>query len=521
MKNWWCLGLLAAAWLIPAMVRGETSPYGSDRPWMPVNRIDQVMLAFWQKNGLVPAPPASDAVLVRRLYLDVTGTLPTAAEAAAFIASTDPDKEPKLVDSLLGSKAYVDYWTMKWADLLRIKSEYPINLWPNAVQCYSRWVRNAVRDNWPYDRFARELLTASGSNFRTPPANFYRAVSEHNPNGIAAAVALTFMGVRTDKWTAAENAEFQKFFSRIVFKPTAAWKEEIVCDNPAPQPELAVRFPDGKTAVLSAGTDPRRAFADWLTAPGNPWFARAAANRTWFWIFGRGVVQEPDDLRPDNPPSAPELLAALEQELVRSGYDQRALLRLILTSATYRQASLRPGLPPVPAGAFAAYPVRRLDAEVIVDMLDRLTGTEEQYSSVIPEPFSFIPPEQSTVALADGSISSSLLEIFGRSARDSGYLTERNNQISCPQRLYLLNSNHLQRRLNNSAPVREMLARVHDRREAAYRELYLMVLSREPDRAELKTLSTLYPSRRPTVEKWVVQDLIWALVNSKEFLYRH
>ena len=215
-------------------------------------------------------------------------------------------------------------------------------------------------------------------------------------------------------------------------------------NSPAP-----AQFPDGTRTVLNRDRDPREVFAEWLTGEGNPYFARNMCNRAWFWLMGRGIIHEPDDIRPDNPPQNPELLRYLEKELVASGYDLRHLYRLILNSATYQ-------LSPVPGDAkaeenFACCAIRPLEAEVLVDALNSITGSTEQYSSAIPEPFSFIPDTQRAVQVADGSISSSFLEMFGRPARDTGLLTERNLQPSAAQRLHLLNSSHIQRRSSKAA----------------------------------------------------------------------
>ena len=184
--------------------RGEAGPpvsaFESDAEPVARGRIDELVFAKWKELGIEPANPCSDAVFVRRAYLDVIGTLPTAREARTFLQEQDKNKRAVLIDRLLGREEFADYWAMKWSDLLRVKSEFPINLWPNAVQAYHRWIRTAIRDNVPYDRFARELLTASGSNFRDAPVNFYRAVQSREPRAIASAVALTFMGERAEKW---------------------------------------------------------------------------------------------------------------------------------------------------------------------------------------------------------------------------------------------------------------------------------------------------------------------------------
>jgi hypothetical protein len=191
-----------------------------------------------------------------------------------------------LIDQLLERDEYADYWAMRWSDVLRVKAEFPINLWPNAAQAYHRWIYAAVRDNKPYDRFARELLTASGSNFRDPPVNFYRAMANREPPGIAQTVAVTFMGVRTDPWSKAKLEGMAAFFSALSYKSTAEWKEEIVYfDRYKTNAATGAVFPDGKRVALAPDQDPREVFADWLVSRQNLWFSRCAANRIWCWLW--------------------------------------------------------------------------------------------------------------------------------------------------------------------------------------------------------------------------------------------
>ena len=238
---------------------------------------------------------------------------------------------------------------MKWSDLLRIKAEFPINLWPNAAQTYHRWIRTSIKNNLPYDQFVRQMLTASGSNFRVAPVNFYRAMQNREAPDIAKTVALTFMVTRADKWPKDQLAGMAAFFAKVGYKCTAEWKDEIVFFDPgktnAPATNevriaAAAVFPDGTSARLSPDRDPREVFADWLIDPKNPWFTRNIANRVWAWLVGRGIIHEPDYIRPDNPPSNPELLALLEQELIASHYDLKHLYRLILNSKTYQLSSV-------------------------------------------------------------------------------------------------------------------------------------------------------------------------------------
>jgi hypothetical protein len=391
----------------------------------------------------------------------------------------------------------------------------------------------------PYDRFARELLTSSGSNFRVPQVNFYRAIQGREPSAIAAAVALTFMGVRLDSWPVERRSGLEAFFSRAAYKQTAEWKEEIVYLDPAPVEPLQAVFPDGVAVQIPAGNDPRVVFADWLIAPENPWFARNIANRVWSWLFGRGIIHEPDDIRPDNPPVHPELLTYLEKELIRADYDLRHIYRLILNSSTYQQSSipgtaipstvLRAGLAVIPSRAgspshaealFACYPVRRLEAEVLVDALCWISGTQESYSSAVPEPFTFIPEENRSIELADGSITSQFLEMFGRPARDTGLESERNNQPSDAQRLHLLNSTHVQEKIERSVRLNALIKTAKGNRRALVSLIYLNILSRYPTQEELSVAEAYFQTSRLNMRQ-AVSDLAWALINSKEFLYRH
>ena len=536
-----------AALVLTAALAGA----GAERAFVPIfesradltpqGKIDELVFARLRQLNIQPANLCSDAVFVRRAYLDVIGTLPTAQEASQFLMDRDANKRSALIDSLLERDEFADYWTMKWSDLLRVKAEFPINLWPNAAQAYHRWIRASIKENKPYDRFVREMLTESGSNFRVGPVNFYRAVQSKEPQAIAQAVALTLMGTRADKWPKDRLAGMAAFFSQIGYKETGEWKEEIVFFDPdklgsagvspasaaAPRPaggtpalpeaRMAI-FPDGAQARLAPDRDPREVFADWLMAPKNPWFARNIVNRVWSWLLGRGIIHEPDDIRPDNPPHNPELLAFLEQELIAGQYDLKHIYRLILNSKTYQLSSIPRSEHPEAEANFAYYPLRRLDAEVLIDALCQITGTTEQYTSAIPEPYTFIPEGQRSISLPDGSITSSFLELFGRPPRDTGFESERNNRPSAAQRLHLLNSSHVQRKIEQS-PKLQYLMRNQDPR-ATVTGLYLMILSRFPTEEEFRIVGAYSQSGAARGRETVV-DLAWALINSAEFLYRH
>lgn len=539
----------------PAADEAQAAPnvYESPVPPKPAGELDRIVFAKLKSLGIEPVL-CSDAVFVRRAYLDVIGTLPTAEEAKAFI--DDPDTENKrtaLIDRLMKRDEFADYWSMKWGDVLRIKAEFPVNLWPNAAQAYHRWVRASIVANKPYDEFARELLTSSGSNFRVGPVNFYRAIQSKTPESIATAAALTFMGSRTDSWPEDRLAGTAVFFSQVGYKPTAEWKEEnvfwdpyntskvpgntapgqakISTSGPAATEEseetpasttnggpLNAVFPDGTKIQLPPNRDPREVFADWLITPDNPWFTRSIVNRVWAWIIGRGIIHEPDDIRDDNPPSNPELLAYLEKEMIDSGYDMNHLYRLILTSTTYQLSSMPRHNTPQAEANFASYTLRRLDAEVLIDAINKITGDSDLYTSPIPEPFTYIPKDMPAIAIADGSITSPFLALFGRSARATGMSNERNNKPVSAQWLHMLNSSHIQRKIEQGPKLRELLASGGTPAEIV-EKLYLTILSRRPTAEEVKT--ALGYQGAGANRRYIAMDVTWALLNSTEFLYRH
>jgi len=527
-KPWIAATLFFATLAGSAAPQTARNPFESPTPVTPRGRIDELALGKLQQLGIQPANLCSDAVFLRRAFLDVIGTLPTVQEAKAFLADTDPNKRSALIDRLLERDEFADYWAMKWSDLLRVKSEFPINLWPNAVQAYYHWIRTSIKENIPYDRFVREMLTSNGSNFRVPQVNFYRAVQSKEPQAIAQAVALTFMGSRAEKWPQERLAGMAAFFSQIGYKTTEEWKEEIVFYDPGkaaagPTANMwkAAVFPDGKPAHLAPDQDPREAFVNWLVTPENPWFTRNITNRIWSWLMGRGIIHEPDDIRSDNPPSNPDLLAFLEKELIASHYDLKHIYLLILNSEFYQLSSIPMTDRPEDATNFAYYPLRRLEAEVLIDAICQITGTEESYSSPIPEPYTFVPENQRSIALPDGSITSSFLEMFGRPARDTGMESERTDRNTPDQRRHLLNSSHIQLKIQQSQKLRTLVQpQPGGNPRDAVDSLYLTVLSRYPTDEELKVVSAYIQSFGGN--RWgAIVDITWALINSAEFLYRH
>ena len=552
-------GSLAASQPVPSVP--STNIFESAIAATPETKIDKIVGKQLSKLGITPVL-CSDEVFVRRAFLDVIGTLPTAKEAREFIQDPSKNKRIALVDRLLERPEYADYWAMKWCDILRVKAEFPVNLWPNAAQAYHHWVKVSIRDNKPYDQFVREMLTADGSNFRVGPVNFYRAMQNRTPEGIAATVALTFMGTRVESWTKKEYLPgMTVFFSQISYKPTREWKEEIVYWDTDKEFNDAIKvaeqaaleasqvtnvlskvstnavsksvttslpiFPDGKKLKkLPPDKDPREVFADWLIDEDNPWFTTILVNRLWGWVMGRGIIHEIDDIRPDNPPSNPKLLDYLREEFVDSKYNMKQMLRMILTSRTYQSSSVIPrsSAPEKVEANFGFYPLRRLDAEVLIDAINKVTGTSDLYTSAIPEPFTFIPENKPAIALPDGSITSSFLELFGRPARATGQASERVNKPLSTQKMHLLNSGHIQRKLESSPTLKKILkdnvSKNKDMSKPILEELYLTTLSRYPTADELKNVQEYIKTGVVKgTDIWI--DVTWALINSEEFLNRH
>ena len=515
------LSLLCVWASLCALLGAEQGLYESPDAELVLTELDRFVAELHQAHGLEMAPLCSDSVFVRRVYLDLTGSLPKVEETRRFLKSEHADKRSRLIDQLLASENRSLYQSLRWGDLLRIKSEFPVNLWPNAVQAYSQWLLDAQRQNMPYDTFARTMLTANGSNFRNPPVNFYRAVPSKDANGIAGTVAQIFMGVRLSSWPDADRLAMESFFEDVAFKPTAEWKEEIVYRDPSVYAAAELVLPNGESVHLAAGVDKRLPFVQWLLGPENPWFAKAAVNREWAWLMGRGIVHEPDNMGPHNPPVDAQLLDYLADELVRSGYDLRHVQRLILNSRTYQQSfQPRTGDYEKAERYFACYMVRRLDAEVLADALCILTNTTEEYMSMVPEPYTHIPADQRTIALADGSIGSPFLELFGRPGRDTGLFTERDNSPTKKQCLHLMNSTHVQKKLDRAWRAKAIFKGKPENQRQQLKQLYLTFLSRYPSENELQ-IAIDYATRPNANRDQAGQDIVWSLLNSKEFLYNH
>jgi hypothetical protein len=522
-----------------ALMLNLTAPAGRAANAESVKTVDELIAAGLVSAGVPASEICSDNDFLRRVYLDVIGMLPTPDEARAFVADKDPLKRTKLIDRLLARDEFADYWAMQWGDLLRIKSEYPVRVWPKGVQAYHRWVRESIASAKPYDRFVREMLVSSGSNFRDGPANFYRAVNTKDPQTFAEQAALVFMGARlscsrchahpTEKWTLDDDLGMAAFFAQVRFKNTSEWKEEIVyldpdavLRNPTTKKVVKAKFLGGPEVELASGEDARARFADWLISPDNPWFAANAVNRIWARLMGRGIVNEPDDLRPGNRPSHPELLAFLARDFAARGYDMRHVYRTILNSQAYQRSSRANDQNRGDLTHYSHYLTRRLGAEQLLDALSQVTQTSEVFASSIPEPFTRLPRDMRAVQIADGSITTPFLDLFGRPPRDTAYERDRCNDTSVRQALHLLNSSDLERKVTGSERIKRLLNEKKTDREIID-EFYLAALSRHPTQSEQEKLMTYLSAGagKDRSRPQALQDVLWAIVNTQEFLFNH
>lgn len=448
----------------------------------------------------VASERCSDEIFLRRAYLTVTGALPTPSECVDFFEDSNPNKREVLIDRLIKSELGLKYMQMRWGDILRIKSEFPSNLWPNGVQAYNRWIYEQLMNNVPYDKMVRGLLLSSGSNFRAPAANFYRGFQKRSSRNFYDNINLLFLGNRECD----DNGNI--CFSQIKFKSTKEWKEEIVyLDIHKKVPYQDIELEDGTMFKLRADSDWREPYVNWLTSDRNRRFAEVMANRMWFWVFGRGIVHEPDNWTEENRPVDPELLNSLTDYFIASKYDMQALLKRILLSEQFNSVD--------------DFVPQRLPAEVIVDALASVTGVWSTYTSRVPEPFTFYPPRTRATHLGDATVSSSELELFGKVSRDVSLESQRNNGITSRQLLYLMNSSELEGRIRKSQILQRIYVNSANIEQLAD-SITLLVLSRRATADEVAMYSDyMAKNELPLME--VAIDIMWMQLNSNEFLYNH
>lgn len=486
------------------------------------NLVDQHTWDKWQRLNIPPSDLADDATFLRRASLDVIGTLPTADEARAFLADPTPDKRARLVDSLLERPEYADYWAMRWSDLLKADK---IKITSQGTVGLSRWLRKQFRENRPFDEMAREILTIQGPVQGESPAAFFKTLD--TPEVMSRAVSQLFLGVRiecaqchhhpSERWSQDDYAGLAGFFTGVTVKRLPEGTESVVSrggtDLPHPRTKTPVpaRALGAETANFVGVSDRRQVLATWMTAPENPFFARAIANRIWANYFGRGLVDPIDDQRATNPATNEPLLDALASSLRESRYDLKALTRLLLNSRAYQ---LGPAIDSNREDRqhFSHVRPRALPAEVLLDALSQTTG--------VPEKFNGWPEGVRSIQVWDNRMPSYFFRIFGRPARVSVCECERSHEPSISQALHLLNSPEVNDKLSSRGGVARRLASSPKSDTEIVEEIYLGTLSRFPTERERSVVLSAF-SAEETPRHQAIEDVLWAVLNTKEFLYNH
>ena len=504
--------------------------------WKPMpeyNLIDKHVNAKLQQRKILPSEECTDAEFVRRVYLDLTGTIPTASQARTFVEDKSPSqsKRQKLVDELIGSRDFVEVWSNKWADLLQCNSKA---LGENGVWVFREWIRNSIAQNMPYDRFVKSLVMAQGSNLTNPAVNYYRALKDRDDAGklttnkITEDVSQTFLGVRFscnkchdhpfERWTQTQYYEFGAFFARVAFKRGERADEEIVytsfnggeVEHPKLHKVLAPSVPYGTPPDMNAARFRQEAFATWLTSKENPLFARSYVNRVWSYFYGRGIIDPVDDIRASNPPVNPELLDALTEDFIKSGFNTRHLMRTIVLSRTYQMSFMPNQWNADDKINFSHAIPRRLGAEQMLDAVATATGTKPKVQG--------LPEDLRSVYLADGMIAgdNDFLKLFGRPKRESACECERTSNVSLAHALNLINGSLIGGAVVDSTSTMMLLAAKEPDNRKVIEEIYYAILNRPPTDAEVKNLDL---GKDPKQRQEVAQDLAWALLNSPAFLF--
>jgi hypothetical protein len=502
------------------------------------NFVDELVFQNLKEIGVPPSPVSDDATFLRRVTLDIAGRLPTIEEAAAFAADTNADKRDRVIDALLDSPDYADYFANKWATLLKNRRESKADITANFA--FHSWVRDSLLANKPYDQFVREILAATGTIVENPPVAWYKRVKL--PEQQLEDVAQLFLGVRMqcaqchhhpfERWSQADYYSLAAFFSKVGRKPTAIAGEDLIfhkrgtaqyVNKKTEQPVKPAGL-GGPSLEVAPDDDPRLQLADWMAEESNPFFAKVLVNRYWKHFFKKGLVEPEDDLRDTNPPTNPELLDALAKHFIESDFDLKEAIRVIVSSKTYQLSAQPNEHNAVDHQNFSHFYPKRLQAEVLLDAVDRLTGATTSFAD--------LPMGTRAVALPDNSYNSSaFLKVFGRPDAASVCECERVQSSSLAQSLHLMNSSEVKGKLATAGGRADRLAKSEEEDAKKIHEIYLAAFSRPPTGEELsiaeshinipRTDSAGKPIAPATAKKMAYEDLLWAIMNTKEFLYNH
>ena len=524
-----------------------TSPWPSDIPDEVYsqtprrNVIDDAVLGQLRRLNLKPSPRSSDSEFIRRVHLDVVGMLPTPEVTRAFLADPSETKRDAMIESLLAQPEFVDYWTYRLSDLFLISGR---KLRPDALKSYYQWLRGEMETGTPWDQIVRQVVSARGDTMKDGATNFYSV--HQDPETMAENVSQAFMSLSIncakchnhplEKWTNDQYYSFANLFARVRAK---GWGGDARSGNGArtlfianrgdliqprtgkPQPPAPL---DGQAIESDSPEDRREALAEWLTAPENPYFTRSIANRVWANFFGRGIVEPVDDLRVSNPASNEPLLEAISAHLVENRYDLKALMRLILQSETYQRTSA-----PLPENMgdqkyYSRYYPRRLMAEVLQDAITSVTRISPKYDKITladgsTQGTNFYRDGTRALQLFDSSVTSYFLKTFGRNEREITCECERSNKPSMVQVLHLSNGDTLNSNLRSEQSCVNVMIPQSD--EEIIEETYLLCLSRPPSDGERKRLIAMFDSTPEKERRAAIEDLFWALMTSREFLFQH
>lgn len=485
------------------------------------NFIDTHVWNRLTELGIEPSHLADDATFLRRVCLDTIGTLPTAVEVRSFLADTSEDKRRRLIDRLLDRDEYADYWTMKWLDILRADQ---LIVSPQGTVAMQRWLHRLFQENRPYDQLARDLLTVQGNTAEEGPGSFYRILKK--PDEAARSISQLLLGVRiecaqchhhpSERWSQSDYTALAGFFTGIQLKKLPNGEQAIVSrggrDLPHPRTgePVAARALAAPPADFTQVRDRRQVLADWMTAPDNPWFARAISNRLWAHYFGRGLVEPVDDLRDTNPATNEPLLQALTRHMVDLKFDLKAFTRTLLNSRVYQlSAEIRPSNAD-DLQNFSHFHWKSLPAEVLLDAIC--------HSSGVPEKFNGWPEGYRAIQIWDNHMPSYFFRIFGRPVRATVCECERSGEPSITQALHLLNAPEIARKIAHRHGRARRLATSSRSNGEIIEELYLTTLSRFPTDAERELMQLAFSSGDRAA---AAEDILWALMNTREFVFNH
>jgi hypothetical protein len=501
--------------LIPRTERIENYPALPEN-----NFIDTLVYRKLRKLQELPSAPANEGDFMRRVFLDIIGTLPAADEARAFLKDDRPDRRSRLVDQLLDRREFADFWALKWSDVLRVDRQV---LGHKRAYAYYRWIRENLAANTPYDRFCREIVGVEGPIRENPAATFYKVVTK--PGEMAGTLSQVFLGVRIecaqchhhpfDRWSQTDYFGMQAFFTQVSFKGPPA-DETLLAGNSAAtvhprtgEPVFAHALATDAPKADPAG-DRRKLLAEWMTAPENPWFARNFVNRAWAHFLGRGLVEPVDDVRLTNPPTNPELLDALARHFMETKFDFKQLIRTITASRVYQTAAAPNASNASDDQNFARALLKPLEAEVLLDAVCQATG--------VPEKFQGTPAGCRAIELWDSQTPHYFLKLYGRPTRTTACECERTKEPSVAQVLHMLNSIELHAKLAHAGGRIALLANLAD--DALVEELYLACYSRFPADDERRT-ATAYLKAHKNDRRQGIEDIVWGMLNTSEFVFNH